>query len=107
MTTYLLGSLTKDLLDPDYIPVGIVVRDGENVEVRIVDVKKIEEKYIPDDLLSKRILANLEEIFKEINTPSGYPTNLYFSLLNLPEKPDDLSKLADDLFAKDVLSHYS
>lgn len=106
MATYILGSLTKSLFEPHSIPIGIVARENEKVEVRVVSLDQVPEKYKPTDQLSKLILTNIEHIFRDTREASSHPTNLYFTTLTVSEGIGSLAERADRLFQQYVQPHY-
>lgn len=106
MTTYILGSLTKSLFEPNFIPIGIVVRENETVEVRVVSPDQIPERYKPTDQLSQLILTNIEPIFHDTLESSSHPTNLYFTIVTLEEETGSLAERADRLFQQYVQPRY-
>ena len=107
MATYLLGGLTKSLFDPKFIPVGILARKNEDVEVRVVSDALIPNAYRPESGLSNAIISDLENVLREAKLPSEHPTNLYFTSIKPSAETGTLSERADNLYKEFVLPRYS
>ncbi len=106
MTTYLLASLTKSLLEPQFIPIGVVLHDQDQTEVRLMPEPDIPDKYKPVSQLSRAVLQNLDCILRATWTCSHDPTNLYFTEITPAESTGTLAEQAERLFKEQVLTHY-
>lgn len=75
---YFVGYWTNDLFKREHISIGIVLRNQDNIEVRIVDRNILPEAYMPRNELGKAIFNDLEKVFKSVEKPCSNPSNLYF-----------------------------
>jgi hypothetical protein len=101
MATYLRGLWTPNLLDMTYMPIGVVVRDGEDVAVRLVGESRLPDGYKPVGELSKAVWKDMAEIFRSQKEYSTNPTNLYFTKHNL-EFEGSLEEKAEKFFERFV-----
>ena len=108
MARCFVGYWTNDLLDKTkpYIPIGVVLRNQDNVEVRIIDKNILPEAYMPRSELGKSIFSDLENIFKTTENYSNNPTNLYFKEIKTDPIGKDLSEQIDNLFIETIMPLY-
>jgi len=62
MIRYFIGYWTNDLLDKNkhHIPIGIVLRNQDDIEVRIIDKNILPEDYMPKSELGKSIFSDVK-----------------------------------------------
>ena len=108
MARCFVGYWTNDLLDKNklHIPIGIVLRNQDNVEVRIIDKNILPEDYMPRSELGKSIFSDLENIFKTTENYSNNLTNLYFKEIKTDPIGKDLSEQIDNLFIETIMPLY-
>ncbi len=102
-----IGYWTNNLTDAEkkFLPIGVVVREKDSVDVRLIGEERLPDDYKPKSLLSKEIFKNLEAFFRDTRAPSDSPTNLYFTEVIVDTKGSSV-ELADRLFSERVLPHY-
>jgi hypothetical protein len=94
MATYLLGLWAPNLHELykcPYKPVGVVVRDGDDVALKVIGCSQLPEDYKPSSEMGKIVWDRIVDIFKERKEHSTWPTNLYFMKYNL-ELPGNLDE---------------
>lgn len=109
MTTYLLGEITKSHESPDYIPVGIVAREGSQFsQVRVVSSDQIPSRYRPVTGIGAMMLENLEPTLSGATKPnSGALTNIRFVNIVDVNETGTLADRATKLFNIHVKPHYN
>jgi hypothetical protein len=102
MATYLLGLWTPDLSKLEYMPVGVIVRDGDELAMRLIGESLLPEEYRPKSEISRSVWKNMVNIFREQKEYSSGPANLYFTKPSL-EFEGSLEEKADQLFEQAVV----
>jgi hypothetical protein len=82
MATYILGSWTPNLQKLDtlpFLPIGVIVREGDELAMRLIGESRLPEEYRPTGEVSKAVWRQMGDIFREQEGYSNGPTNLYFT----------------------------
>ena len=109
MALYLLGMLSEPRPRPTKtIHVGIVARDGEDIEVRTVSIGQIPQEYRMLGPIGDNIIKNLDAVFRDRKQASSYDTTLAFYEIDDHGRKEDenLSQVADRLFKEKVSPSY-
>jgi hypothetical protein len=104
MATYLLGEWAPSLFELEKVPfkpVGVVVREGDDVAARVVDPSLLPEEYKPRGEIEKQIWDQIETSFRATKGYSTYATNFYFSEYKF-DFPGSLEEKADVLYEQFV-----
>jgi hypothetical protein len=101
MRQYFLGKITRN--PPEYIPVGVVAREGEQTEVRIISPKLVPLHYVPGRN-GYLIVTELKHFFREVRKEQG--KMLRFEKIDPIGDEDTLEDQANRLFEKYVLPYY-
>ncbi len=110
MTTALLCYWCNDLTDPEkgYVPLGVLVREGEQIVFRIKRYQELPSEQQPQDRFMKSMFDDktVERIFHATTEASrGQPLSLHFVKVDCDNK-GTLEQKADALFESQVDNYY-
>ncbi|MBI4152774.1 hypothetical protein HY495_03625 [Candidatus Woesearchaeota archaeon] len=110
MTTTLLCYWCNDLTDPrrGYVPLGVLVREGVEVALRIKEYQELPAEQQPQDRFMKSLFdpKNIERIFRGTTEATrGQPLSLYFVTISC-NQTGTVEEKADALFDIYVNDYY-
>ncbi|MBS3169373.1 hypothetical protein J4210_02715 [Candidatus Woesearchaeota archaeon] len=110
MTTTLLCYWCNDLTDPErgYVPLGVLVREGVEVALRIKRFQELPAEQQPQDKFMKSLLdpKNIEHIFERTTEATrGQPLSLHFAAVSCDQK-GTVEEKAEALFEIHVTKYY-